>query len=116
LPLYYSAQAGCSIQIAVGMIPLLVVVGWIIHQPLTLFFGNFDTIVFFVSCLVCLSTKFPAVLTLEKMVQNLLVDVSSAAARPFLLLTLFLQGKSNYLEGLMLVCLYLVIALAMFVS
>ena len=31
---------GSSIQIAVGVIPALVIVAWIIHQPLTLFFES----------------------------------------------------------------------------
>lgn len=31
-------SVGSSIQIAVGVIPVLVVVGWIIGEPLTLFF------------------------------------------------------------------------------
>ncbi|GAA5989108.1 hypothetical protein JCM10908_001161 [Rhodotorula pacifica] len=42
---------GSSIQIAVGLIPALVIVGWIINQDLTLFFENFETIVLFVSVL-----------------------------------------------------------------
>ncbi|GAA5835668.1 hypothetical protein JCM8208_000651 [Rhodotorula glutinis] len=71
---------GSSIQIGVGLIPILVIVGWIINQDLTLFFENFETIVLFVSVL--------------------LVDILVA------------DGKSNYLEGLLLVALYLVIALA----
>ncbi|GJN88378.1 hypothetical protein Rhopal_001344-T1 [Rhodotorula paludigena] len=71
---------GSSIQIGVGLIPILVIVGWIINQDLTLFFENFETIVLFVSVL--------------------LVDI------------LVSDGKSNYLEGLMLIALYLVIALA----
>ncbi|BGP46253.1 hypothetical protein JCM10450v2_002093 [Rhodotorula kratochvilovae] len=71
---------GSSIQIGVGLIPILVIVGWIINQDLTLFFENFETIVLFVSVL--------------------LVDI------------LVSDGKSNYLEGLLLIALYLVIALA----
>ncbi|KWU46365.1 calcium/proton exchanger [Rhodotorula sp. JG-1b] len=42
---------GSSIQIAVGLIPALVIVGWIINKDLTLFFENFETIVLFVSVL-----------------------------------------------------------------
>lgn len=40
---------GSSIQIAAGMIPLLVLIAWPFHRDLTLFFHNFDTIVMFVS-------------------------------------------------------------------
>lgn len=36
---------GSSIQISVGMIPILVLVGWVVHQPLTLYFETFETVV-----------------------------------------------------------------------
>ncbi|KAG2144120.1 calcium proton exchanger [Suillus bovinus] len=75
---------GSSIQIACLVVPLLVIVGWIVDQPLTLHFHNFETIIFFVS--VCL-------------VNLLLMD-----------------GKANYLEGLMLLSLYFVIVLAFWVA
>ncbi|KAI0345273.1 Calcium/proton exchanger [Trametopsis cervina] len=75
---------GSSIQIAAFVIPLLVIVGWITHHDLTLFFADFETIVLFVSVLLV----------------NFLVQ----------------DGKSNYMEGLMLLTLYLVIALAFWVS
>jgi Ca2+:H+ antiporter len=57
-------------QIAVGVIPLLVVTGWIIGQDLTLYFGNLETIILFLSVILV----------------NLLIG----------------DGKSNWLEGLML--------------
>ncbi|KAI0761441.1 Sodium/calcium exchanger protein-domain-containing protein [Irpex lacteus] len=75
---------GSSIQIAAFVVPLLVIVGWITHHDLTLFFADFETIVLFVSVLLV----------------NFLVQ----------------DGKSNYMEGLMLLTLYLVIALAFWVS
>ncbi|KAI0664729.1 Sodium/calcium exchanger protein-domain-containing protein [Cubamyces menziesii] len=71
---------GSSIQIAAFVVPLLVIVGWITHHDLTLFFADFETIVLFVSVLLV----------------NFLIQ----------------DGKSNYMEGLMLLTLYLVIALA----
>ncbi|KAI0782213.1 calcium/proton exchanger [Abortiporus biennis] len=71
---------GSSIQIAAFVVPLLVIIGWITHHDLTLFFADFETIVLFVSVLLV----------------NFLVQ----------------DGKSNYMEGLMLITLYLVIALA----
>ncbi|KAG2147283.1 Sodium/calcium exchanger protein-domain-containing protein [Suillus cothurnatus] len=40
---------GSSIQIACFVVPLLVIVGWIVDQPLTLHFHNFETIILFVS-------------------------------------------------------------------
>nr|VWO97935.1 PLA2 protein [Ganoderma boninense] len=75
---------GSSIQIAAFVVPLLVIVGWITHHDLTLFFADFETIVLFVSVLLV----------------NFLIQ----------------DGKSNYMEGLMLVTLYLVVALAFWVS
>ncbi|GAA6001165.1 hypothetical protein JCM10207_007440 [Rhodosporidiobolus poonsookiae] len=84
MELTIGVAVGSSIQIAVGLIPILVLVGWIINQDLTLFFENFETIVLFVSVL--------------------LVDI------------LVSDGRSNYLEGLMLIALYIVIALAFWVS
>lgn len=67
-------------QIAAFVVPLLVIVGWITHHDLTLFFADFETIVLFVSVLLV----------------NFLIQ----------------DGKSNYMEGLMLITLYLVVALA----
>ncbi|KAF8844815.1 Calcium/proton exchanger [Paxillus ammoniavirescens] len=75
---------GSSIQIATFVVPLLVIVGWCIGQPLTLQFDNFETIVVFVSVL--------------------------------LTSLLIMDGKSNYMEGMMLTTLYLVIALAFWVN
>jgi len=75
---------GSSIQIAAFVVPLLVIVGWIVDRPLTLFFHNFETAVLFVSVL---------------LVNTLLQD-----------------GKSNFIEGLMLLSLYFVIAIAVWVS
>ncbi|SCV69525.1 BQ2448_2545 [Microbotryum intermedium] len=71
---------GSSIQIAVGVIPLLVVVGWAIGQNLTLYFETFETIILFISI--------------------------------YLVNCLVQDGKSNWLEGMMLVALYAIVALA----
>ncbi|GJE87088.1 calcium/proton exchanger [Phanerochaete sordida] len=75
---------GSSIQIAAFVVPLLVIVGWITHHDLTLFFADFETIVLFVSVLLV----------------NFLIQ----------------DGKSNYMEGIMLITLYCVVALAFWVS
>jgi len=77
-------SVGSSIQIAVGVIPLLVLVGWAMGRELTLYFENFETICLFIAV---------------TLVNSLLQD-----------------GKSNYIEGLMLVSLYVVIGLAFWVS
>ncbi|KAJ3796850.1 hypothetical protein GGU11DRAFT_684947 [Lentinula aff. detonsa] len=81
-------QMGVTVDICIGsaiqsialMEPLLVIVGWITGHEVHLFFGKFETIVFFSSVL--------------------------------LALTVVKNGKSNYLEGVVLVTLYLIIALA----
>ncbi|GLB34724.1 putative calcium proton exchanger [Lyophyllum shimeji] len=75
---------GSSIQIAAFVIPLLVIVGWMTGHELTLFFADFETVVFFASVL--------------------------------LVNTLIQDGRSNYMEGIMLIALYLVIALSFWVS
>ncbi|KAG5927600.1 hypothetical protein E4U53_002842 [Claviceps sorghi] len=75
---------GSSIQIALGVTPFLVIVGWIIGQPMSLRFESFETVAFAVSVLVVTYT-----------VQD---------------------GKSNYLEGAMLLGLYTIIAVAFYVT
>ncbi|KAJ3453224.1 hypothetical protein MRS44_018879 [Fusarium solani] len=70
---------GSSIQIALLVTPLLVVLGWALNVPMSLNFNILETIIFAVSVLVVTGT-----------VQD---------------------GKSNYLEGAMLVGLYIIIAL-----
>ncbi|KAH8599751.1 Sodium/calcium exchanger protein-domain-containing protein [Bisporella sp. PMI_857] len=74
---------GSSMQIALLVTPFLVILGWIIGQPMSLRFETFETVVFFVSILV---------------VTYVIQD-----------------GKSNYLEGAMLLGLYIIIALAFLV-
>ncbi|MCO5555843.1 hypothetical protein L7F22_009388 [Adiantum nelumboides] len=44
-------SVGSSIQIAVGLIPTLVLIGWAIGQPLTLYFQSFETVVLVASVL-----------------------------------------------------------------
>ncbi|OUM69216.1 hypothetical protein PIROE2DRAFT_38438, partial [Piromyces sp. E2] len=71
---------GSSMQIALMVIPFLVIVGWIINVELTLVFSLFETVVIFVSVLIV----------------NQLID----------------DGKSNWLEGAMLISAYCIIAIA----
>jgi len=75
---------GSSIQIAAFVIPLLVIIGWISGNELTLYFANFETVMLFISV----------------MLVNLIIQ----------------DGKSNYMEGLFLITLYLIIALAFWVA
>ncbi|WVQ71678.1 calcium/proton exchanger [Cryptococcus sp. DSM 104548] len=80
MELTIGVSVGSSIQIAAGMIPLLVIIAWPLQKDLTLFFANFETIVLFVSV----------------MLVNLLLQ----------------DGRTNYMEGVMLMSLYSVIALS----
>lgn len=75
---------GSSIQICLGLVPALVITGWAIGQPLSLYFQNFETVALVISVL---------------LVSSLIQD-----------------GKSNYLEGAMLVALYLAFSLAFWVQ
>lgn len=43
---------GSSMQIALLVTPFLVILGWIIDEPMTLHFQTFETVVFFLSVLV----------------------------------------------------------------
>ncbi|KAI9839423.1 MAG: hypothetical protein M1837_002072 [Sclerophora amabilis] len=74
---------GSSMQIALLVTPFLVILGWILGQPMTLHFETFETVVFFLSVLIC----------------NYLIQ----------------DGSSNYLEGAMLLGMYIIIALAFYV-
>ncbi|RKP25271.1 Sodium/calcium exchanger protein-domain-containing protein [Syncephalis pseudoplumigaleata] len=73
---------GSSMQIALLVTPLLVIIGWAIGQPMTLFFHGFETVVLFVSVLI---TNY-----------------------------LIMDGKSNWLEGMMLLSTYAIVAVAFF--
>ncbi|KAL6299872.1 calcium/proton exchanger [Sparassis latifolia] len=87
LTLSLGVAVGSSIQIALFVIPFSVILGWWIGKPLTLLFDPFESIVLFLSgmSLVC-----PLLLVVNYVVQD---------------------GKSNWLEGMILMCLYVIIAL-----
>jgi Ca2+:H+ antiporter len=69
---------GSSIQIALFITPLIVILGWIMNKEMTLYFNIFETVALFVTVLVV----------------NFLV----------------LDGRSNYLEGSLLIAAYTIIA------
>ncbi|KAI0421748.1 Sodium/calcium exchanger protein-domain-containing protein [Xylaria grammica] len=73
---------GSSIQIALFITPLVVIIGWIIDQPMTLYFTLFETVSLFVSA--------------------------------FIINFLILDGRSNYLEGALLVATYVIIGIIAF--
>ncbi|TFK40301.1 Sodium/calcium exchanger protein-domain-containing protein [Crucibulum laeve] len=78
LTLSLGVAVGSSIQIALFVIPFIVVLGWILGKPLTLLFDPYESIALFLS-----------VLTVNYVVQD---------------------GKSNWLEGFILMCLYIILA------
>ena len=73
---------GSSIQIALFVTPVIVLLGWILHKDMSLYFSLFETISLFVSA--------------------------------FIVNFLVLDGRSNYLEGALLIAAYVIIALAAF--
>ncbi|CAO1634687.1 unnamed protein product [Parajaminaea phylloscopi] len=77
-------SVGSSIQIAMGLLPVLVLVAWAIGQPLTLYFETFETVVL-----------VSAVILTNSLIQD---------------------GRSNYMEGAMLLALYTVAALSFWVA
>ncbi|KAJ1897084.1 hypothetical protein LPJ66_003598 [Kickxella alabastrina] len=73
---------GSSIQIALFVMPFLCILGWIIKEPMTIYFNPFTTIVIFVSVL---------------LVNYVIGD-----------------GRTNWLEGLILLIAYFIIGVAYF--
>jgi Ca2+:H+ antiporter len=73
---------GSSIQIAIFVTPLVVILGWILNRDMSLFFTLFETVSLFVSA--------------------------------FIVNFLVLDGRSNYLEGALLISAYVIIAVAAF--
>lgn len=73
---------GSSIQIALFVTPLVVLLGWILGKDMSLYFNLFETVSLF--------------------------------ATAFVLNFLILDGRSNYLEGALLVAAYVIIALVAF--
>jgi Ca2+:H+ antiporter len=77
LNLSIGVAVGSSIQIALFVIPFIVILGWILGKPLTLLFDPYESIAMFL-----------AVLTVNYVVQD---------------------GKSNWLEGFILMGLYIIL-------
>ncbi|KAI9669640.1 MAG: hypothetical protein M1831_007336 [Alyxoria varia] len=82
MDLAIGVAVGSSIQIALFVTPLIVLLGWILKTEMSLYFNLFETISLFVAAFVV----------------NFLV----------------LDGRSNYLEGALLIAAYVIIALAAF--
>jgi Ca2+:H+ antiporter len=73
---------GSSIQIALFVTPLMVILGWIIKTDMSLYFSLFETVSLFASA--------------------------------FIVGFLMIDGRSNYLEGALLIAAYVIIAVAAF--
>lgn len=82
MDLAVGVAVGSSMQIALFVTPFMVLIGWIIDIPMSLYFSTFETAVLFVSVLI---TNY-----------------------------LIMDGESNWLEGVMLIGTYIIIALAFF--
>jgi len=52
MDLAINVAIGSSMQIALFVTPFLVLLGWAMHQPMTLHFEGFETIIFFISVLI----------------------------------------------------------------
>lgn len=83
MDLAVGVAVGSSLQIALGLTPLLVLIGWMMNQAMSLYFRPFETVILFVSVLIA----------------NYLIQ----------------DGKSNYLEGAMLVGTYLIVCICFLV-
>ncbi|KAA1118300.1 hypothetical protein PGTUg99_004546 [Puccinia graminis f. sp. tritici] len=77
-----AVAVGSSIQIALFVVPLLVILGWIMDKPLTLLFDPFESI-----------TLFLSVLIVNYTIQD---------------------GRANWIEGFILMCVYVIVAVAFF--
>lgn len=80
MDLAIGVAVGSSMQIALFVLPLMIVIGWGIHSDMTLLFDDFQIAVLFVSIV---------------LVNYLIAD-----------------GKSHWLEGVLLMALYIIIAIA----
>jgi len=82
MDLAIGVAVGSSIQIALFITPLIVIIGWAMGREMTLYFTLFETVCLFVSTFI---TNF-----------------------------LILDGRSNYLEGALLVATYVIIGVIAF--
>ncbi|SPO02401.1 related to manganese resistance protein [Cephalotrichum gorgonifer] len=82
MDLAIGVAVGSSIQIALFVTPLVVMIGWAMDKEMTLYFTLFETVCLFVSA--------------------------------FIVNFLVLDGRSNYLEGALLMCSYVIIGVIAF--
>jgi len=82
MDLAIGVAVGSSIQIALFITPVVVIIGWIADKPMSLYFNLFETVSLFVTA--------------------------------FVINFLILDGRSNYLEGSLLIASYIIIAVCAF--
>jgi Ca2+:H+ antiporter len=82
MDLAIGVAVGSSIQIALFVTPIVVLLGWILHTDMSLYFNLFETV--------------------------------SLVATAFVINFLILDGRSNYLEGSLLIAVYVIIAVVAF--
>ncbi|KAK0449596.1 uncharacterized protein EV420DRAFT_1564913 [Desarmillaria tabescens] len=88
---------GNAISIGTFVMPFLVLLGWVSHHELTLFFGKFE------ACVIFAGIAFRFLFAAQTICLYVSVLFVNAIVQ---------DGKSNYLEGFMLITLYVVIVLA----
>jgi Ca2+:H+ antiporter len=84
MDLAIGVAVGSSQQIAMMVTPLMVILGWIMGQPMTLYFEVFETAVLFMTVI--------------------------------LIFALIIDGESNWLEGAMLIGVYVILGIAFYVA
>jgi Ca2+:H+ antiporter len=84
MDLAIGVAVGSSQQIAMMVTPLMVILGWIMNQPMTLYFEVFETAVLFMTVI--------------------------------LVFALVIDGSSNWLEGAMLIGVYVILGIAFYVA
>ena len=88
---------GSSMQIALLVTPFLVILGWIMGKPMTLHFETFETVVFFLSVLI---TNY--LIQDGKLEPETSFSLEHGFTR-YIVADSDTIGKSNYLEGSMLI-------------
>jgi len=84
MDLAIGVAVGSSQQIAMMVTPLMVILGWILGQPMSLYFEVFETCVLFMTVI--------------------------------LVFALVIDGESNWLEGAMLIGVYIILGIAFYVA
>ena len=93
MDLAIGVAVGSSMQIALLLTPLMVLIGWALGADMTLFFNTFETAILFITVLYAQSYTH-----VDNRIVNYLIQ----------------DGKSNYLEGGLLMAVYLVRMLSEF--